>query len=151
MKVVCWGRLHAHRELLNIEGVVDLPKDSDSAENHSVFLVYQVFIEAPSDDAAEALARNAGDQAPKVAGHAVGLVYLNKGVADARVVLRLILVVVLKVGTRPDQVKWISNYTANSVCGKRGSRCDYCQVHCSVRLVMPLVVKVHQHHEVGLE
>ena len=88
---------------------------SSSAENHRILLVDEVLVEAPRDDATHALASYAGNQSPKIAIHAVRFVYFHKRICNARVVLRLILVVVLKVGTRANQVERICDHAADGV------------------------------------
>ena len=91
-----------------------------SAANHGVFLVDQVLVEGPSDDAAHAFSSNARHQASKVPRYSLLFIYFHEGICYAAIVLRLVFIVVLKVCTRSDEVKRICDCAAECV-GTEGS------------------------------
>jgi hypothetical protein len=91
-----------------------IPVASCSREYHSVFLVDQVLVETPRDDAAKTFACDTGKESSEEACCSVGLVDLHECIRQRAVVLRLVLVVVLEVDSSADQVKGVSDHTA---CG----------------------------------
>ena len=65
--------------------------------------------------------------------------------------LRLILIVVLEVDARPNQVKWVRDDATSCICGEGGQRCDKGKVKGAVRHICTLIFKAKHYHEVLLE
>ena len=95
-----------------------------SAENKGVFLVDEVLVEGPRDDATGALASDARQQAAKVPNCTICLVDFYKCVHKTTVVLGWVLIVVLKEDSSADQVEWVSDHAAGSV-GREGRQCRH--------------------------